>query len=73
MFFSHSQDSDAPASCVPIRAIKLFQRAADVASHALEKHDARLRETMLHHHTRESMSMELERQSQERFRAVAGV
>jgi hypothetical protein len=77
MFFSRnkkSSEQDAPSHCVPSGAISnIFHHAWEVASHAMEKHDARLRETTLHHRARETISMELERSSQARFRTVAGV
>jgi hypothetical protein len=39
----------------------------------VKKHDARLRETTLHHRMQEAMSLELERAAQTRFGTVAGV
>ena len=77
MFFSRNKktaERDASSThCFPIGAINIFHHAVEAASHAVEKHDARLRETTLHHRMRESMSLEMERTTQARFGAVAGV
>ena len=75
MFFSRNKkttkhdSSESSTHCIP----NIFHHAVEVASHAVEKHDARLRETTLHHRMRESMSLEMERTAQARFGAVAGV
>ena len=76
MFFSRNKnsakhdESDHHPHCF---GINIFHHAVEAASHAVEKHDARLKETTLHHRMRESMSLEMERVSQARFGTVAGV
>ncbi len=54
-------------------ASALVHRAADAASNALEKHDARLRETVHHHQAHESISAELQHDTEARMGHVAGV
>jgi hypothetical protein len=74
MFFSRNKKSaNNDAHCVPSGAINIVHHAMEAAAHAVEKHDARLRETTLHHRMRESMSLELERAEHARFGHVAGV